>query len=85
MTFMSALLFLAAEVSAKAIGAAVAVLAGLGAGVGMGIATGKAVEAIARQPESEGKIRMSLMIGLAFAETTALYGLIVALIIAFVM
>ena len=33
-----------------AIGAGVAVLTGIGAGVGIGIATGKAVDAIARQP-----------------------------------
>mgnify|MGYP003374648796 CR=1 FL=1 len=39
-----------------AIGAAIAVLTGIGAGIGIGIATSKAVEAIARQPEAEGKI-----------------------------
>jgi ATP synthase F0, C subunit len=82
----SVVLFLAeSPVAAKAIGAAIAVLAGIGAGIGMGIATGKAVEATARQPEAEGKIRSTLMIGLAFAETTALYGVVVALIVAFVL
>ena len=45
-----------------AIGAAVAVLTGIGAGVGIGIATGKATEAIARQPEAEGKIFKNLRI-----------------------
>ena len=39
-----------------AIGAGVAVLTGIGAGVGIGIATSKAVDAIARQPEADGKI-----------------------------
>ena len=39
-----------------AIGAAVAVLTGIGAGLGIGLATGKAVDAIARQPEAESKI-----------------------------
>ena len=39
-----------------AIGAAVAVLTGIGAGIGIGLATAKATEAIARQPEAEGKI-----------------------------
>ena len=73
------------DIGMKALGAAIAVLAGIGAGIGMGIATGKAVEATARQPEAEGKIRNTLMIGLAFAETTALYGLVVALIVAFVL
>ena len=39
-----------------AIGAGIAVLTGIGAGVGIGIATSKAVDAIARQPEADGKI-----------------------------
>jgi F-type H+-transporting ATPase subunit c len=64
------------------IGAGIAALTGLGAGIGMGIATGKAVEGIARQPEATGKIRTVLLIGLAFAETTALYGFVIAIIAA---
>ncbi len=51
-----------------AIGAAVAVLTGIGAGVGIGIATGKAAEAIARQPEAESKISKNLILGCALAE-----------------
>ena len=66
------------------IGAGIAALAGLGAGIGMGIATGKAVEATARQPEAVGKIRTMLLLGLAFAETTAIYGVLVAILILFV-
>ena len=46
------------------LGAGIAALTGIGAGVGMGIATGKAVEATARQPEAVGKIRTMLMIRL---------------------
>ena len=45
-----------------AIGAGIAVLTGIGAGVGIGIATSKAVDAIARQPEADGKIRTSLIL-----------------------
>ena len=56
-----------------AIGAAVAVLTGIGAGVGIGIATGKAAEAIARQPEAESKISKNLILGCALAEATAIY------------
>ncbi len=37
--------------SVIAIGAGIALICALGAGIGIGIATGKAVEAIARQPE----------------------------------
>ena len=39
-----------------AIGAGIAILTGIGAGIGIGIATGKATEAVARQPEAESKI-----------------------------
>jgi ATP synthase, F0 subunit c len=62
-----------------AIGAGVAVsIAGLGGGVGMGIAGGKAIEAIARQPEVGGDIRTLLFISLAFIETLTIYGLLIA-------
>lgn len=64
-----------------AIGAAVAVLTGVGAGVGIGIATGKAVDAVARQPEAEGKISKLLLLGCALAEATAIYGFVIALLI----
>ena len=40
-----------------AIGAGIAVFGAVGAGIGIGIATGKASEAVARQPEADGKIR----------------------------
>ena len=68
-----------------AIGAAVAVLTGIGAGVGIGIATGKATESIARQPEAKKDIRSSLILGCALAEATAIYGLIIAFLIIFVL
>ncbi|MGI5918188.1 MAG: ATP synthase F0 subunit C [Christensenellales bacterium] len=63
-----------------AIGVGIATLTGLGAGIGMGIATGKAADAIARQPEASGKINSLLLIGLAFAETTAIYGFVIAIL-----
>ena len=62
-------------------GAAVAVLTGLGAGLGISLATGKAVDAIARQPEAESKISKNLILGCALAEATAIYGFIIALLI----
>ena len=66
-----------------AIGAAIAVFTGIGAGIGIGHATGKAVEAIARQPEAESKISKSLLLGCALAEATAIYGMVVAILIIF--
>ncbi len=66
-----------------AIGAGIAVLTGFGAGIGMGIATSKACEAIARQPEASGKVQSSLLLGLALAESTAIYGFVIAILILF--
>ncbi len=64
-----------------AIGAGIAVLTGVGAGVGIGLATSKAVDAIARQPEAEGKISKALLLGCALAEATAINGFVIALLI----
>lgn len=66
-----------------AIGAGIAVLTGIGAGVGIGIATGKAVDAIARQPEAESKISKNLILGCALAEANAIYGFIIGILIVF--
>jgi F-type H+-transporting ATPase subunit c len=69
--------------SACAIGAGIAILTGLAAGIGIPIATGKTSEAIARQPEASGKITGSFLLGIALAEATAIYGLVVALLLLF--
>jgi len=67
-----------------AIGAAIAVLSGIGAGIGIGFATGKATEAIARQPEAASQIRSNLLMGCALAEATAIYGFVIGLVVIFV-
>ena len=64
-----------------ALGAAIAVLTGIGAGLGISFATGKAVDAIARQPETASKIQSSLLIGCALAEATAIYGLVIGIML----
>lgn len=66
-----------------AIAAGIAALTGMGAGVGIGIATGKTAEAVARQPEAEGKISKNFLLGIALAEATAIYGLLIALLLVF--
>ena len=63
-----------------AIGAGIAALVGLGAVPGIGLATSKAVEAVARQPEADGKITKLLIIGCALAEATAIYGFVIGLL-----
>ena len=66
-----------------ALGAGIAVLTGIGAGIGIGIATGKSSEAIARQPEQAGQISKNRILGCALAEATAIYGLLVAILLIF--
>lgn len=66
-----------------ALGAGIAAIGCLGGGIGTGIAAGKAVEGVSRQPEASGKITSMLIIGVAFSEVTAIYSLLVALILAF--
>lgn len=65
------------------LGAGIAVVSGLGAGIGIGIATGKTVEAISRQPEALSKYMGPFIIGAALAEATAIYGLVVGLLLLF--
>jgi len=65
------------------LGAGIAVLTGIGPGIGQGYAAGKAVEALGRQPEAASSIRTLMITGQAVAETTGLYGLIVAIILIF--
>ena len=64
-----------------AIGAGIAVFTGLGAGIGIGYATSKATEAVARQPEADGRVSKLLLLGSALAEATAIYGFVVGLLI----
>ena len=66
----------------NAIGAGIAMFTAFGAGLGMCLATGKAVEATARQPEAAGKINTLLLLGCALAESIAIYAFVVALILA---
>lgn len=64
-----------------AIGAAIAALSCIGAGLSIGIATSKAAEAVARQPEADGKITKLLLLGGALAEATAIYGFVIGVLI----
>lgn len=71
------------EIGSIAFAAALCLLSCVAAGVAMGLATGKAVDAVARQPEASGKISSILLLGLALTESTAIYGFVTALIMMF--
>ncbi len=67
----------------SAIGAGCAMIAGIGPGIGQGFAAGKGAEAVGRQPEARGTIMSTMLLGAAVAETTGIYGLVVAIILLF--
>ncbi len=63
------------------LGAGIAMIAGLGPGIGQGYAAGKGTEAVGRQPEAQGKITLTMILGQAVAETTGIYALVIAFIL----
>ena len=67
----------------SAIGAGIAVATGIGAGIGQGFAAGKGAEAVGNQPEAQGDIIKTMLLGAAVAESSAIYGLVVAIILLF--
>lgn len=71
--------------AAKLLGAGLAMgLGAIGPGIGLGIFIGKALEAMARQPEASGEVRTNMFIGIGVTEAVALYAFVVALILIFV-
>ncbi|MDR0863254.1 MAG: ATP synthase F0 subunit C [Oscillospiraceae bacterium] len=62
------------------IAVALCLLPCVAAAVSMGLATGKSVDAVARQPEASGKINAVMLLGMALTEATAIYGFVTALI-----
>lgn len=63
-----------------ALGAAIAVI---GAGLGIGRIGSSAMEAIGRQPEASGDIRMNMIIAAALIEGVALLAVVVCLLVFF--
>jgi F-type H+-transporting ATPase subunit c len=56
-------------------------LAAIGPGIGIGIIFGKAIEAVARQPEARGQVTTMMYIGFALAEALALFGFVLFFIL----
>ena len=67
----------------SAIGAGIAMIAGVGPGIGQGIAAGHGAAAVGRNPGAKSAITSTMLLGQAVAETTGLYGLVIALILLF--
>ncbi|HNS56952.1 MAG TPA: ATP synthase F0 subunit C [Smithellaceae bacterium] len=53
----------------------------VGAGLGIGTAASGACSAVGRNPGVQGKIMMTMLVGMAMAESIAIYALVVAMIL----
>ncbi len=70
--------------AARALGAGLCMgLGAIGPAIGEGNAVGKALEAMARQPDMAGNLRTNMILGCAITETTGIYSLVVALLLIF--
>jgi F-type H+-transporting ATPase subunit c len=61
--------------------ALVIALGTIGTGLGMGNGLISAANAVGRNPEAQGKILITMMVGLAMIESLAIYALVIALVV----
>lgn len=71
--------------AAKAIAAAIAMLSVGCSAIGEGIVCCHTVDGMARNPEMYSKLRTNMILACSLVETTAIYALLVAIIIIFVL
>lgn len=70
--------------AAAAIGAGLCMgIGAIGPAIGEGNAVGKALEGMARQPETASTLRTNMILGCAITETTGIYSLVIAILILF--
>ena len=68
----------------KAIGAGIAILAVMASAIGEGWVCSHTVDGMSRNPEMYSKLRTNMILACALVETTAIYALLVAILILFV-
>ncbi len=56
----------------------------IGPGLGIGMVGSKAVEAIGRNPESQSKVMTVMLLGIVFAESLAIFALVITLMVKFI-
>jgi F-type H+-transporting ATPase subunit c len=72
------------DVGLKYIGAGIAIgLGGLAPALAIGMLTGKAMEALGRNPEAQPVIQTNMILGIAFSESIGIFCLVVALLLLF--
>jgi F-type H+-transporting ATPase subunit c len=73
------------DVGLKAVGAGLAMVGAFGPGIGIGLMVQGAMQGIGRNPDAANTIQTNMILGIVFAEAVAIYALVVALIILFVL
>ena len=73
------------EIGLQALGAGIAMLGAVGPGIGIGMLVNGALQAIGRNPDAAGQVQTNMILGIVFTEAVAIYCLVVALIILFVL
>jgi F-type H+-transporting ATPase subunit c len=56
----------------------------IGSAIGEGLAAAHALDGMARQPEMQGALMRTMVLGQAITETTGIYALLVAIVLLFV-
>lgn len=70
----------------KALGAGLCMgIGAIGPAIGEGNAVSRALDGMARQPESAGTLRSTMIMGCAITETTGIYALVIAILILFLL
>ena len=68
----------------KAVGAGLCMgIGSIGSALGEGNAVARALEGMARQPESASNLRTNMILGCAITESTGIYALVTAILILF--
>lgn len=70
-------------ISVAHMAAALALLNGVLTTFGQSKIVAQAIESMARQPEASDSIQSAMFVGLAMAETSGIYGLVIAIIMLF--
>ncbi len=71
--------------AAKFVGAGLSMIGALGGGVGIGMSVQGALEGMARNPDAYGNLLVNMILGIAFSEAIAIYCLVIAFLMLFVL
>lgn len=67
----------------SALAAGISMLTCIGIALAQGFTAAKAVEGVARQPEAQGEILKTMLVGQAVTETTGIFAFIIAIVLVF--